>query len=138
MTEEIERNAALLADLAHLRTDLELTQAELAQTERALAAERVARMRAEGDAAALREALITWIAADGTMAFTDADEKLASLARTLRDTSDHPGAQLLAELAAARKILATLRQHHDAGGEVWGSIDRDFAAYDAARGGETT
>lgn len=36
------------------------------------------------------------------------------------------------ELDAARSIVKTLRQHMHAGGEVWGSIDRDFAAYDAA------
>lgn len=42
-------------------------------------------------------------------------------------------APLLAELREARKIVETLRRHRDAGGEVWGSINRDFAAYDKAR-----
>lgn len=40
------------------------------------------------------------------------------------------------ELEAARKIVTTLRRHMHAGGEVWGSIDRDLAAYDAAVKGE--
>jgi hypothetical protein len=44
----------------------------------------------------------------------------------------HPGASLLAELAAARAIVKTLRMHRDAGGEVWHSIDADLAAYDEA------
>ena len=42
------------------------------------------------------------------------------------------GANLLAELEATRSIIKTLRQHYDAGGEVWGSIDRDLDAYDQA------
>ncbi len=46
--------------------------------------------------------------------------------------AEHPGARLAAELAAARAVVAALRMHHDAGGEVWHSIDADLAAYDKA------
>ncbi len=46
--------------------------------------------------------------------------------------ADHPGAALQSELAAARAVVAALRMHRDAGGEVWHSIDADLAAYDKA------
>jgi hypothetical protein len=67
------------------------------------------RVRAlEADNAVLRRALLAWIDADGTMDFADADEELAELARSLRAT-DHPGAQLAAELEAARAVVAAAR-----------------------------
>ena len=51
--------------------------------------------------------------------------------------AEHPGAALLTELALARAVVTALRMHHDAGGEVWHSIDADLAAYDATVRGRT-
>lgn len=94
-------------------------------------------MSARSDAAALREALNVLIAGIKVHARKDLDgyqlitNTAAVFARSTLDFR-RSGTHLLAELAAARAIVATLRRHWDAGGEVWGSIDRDFAAYDAA------
>lgn len=125
--------------------------------------------RLRADNAVLREAIASFLAANTYSTIGSRRAKLRQLVST-----DHPGAQLLDELAAAqrwaklwkrkakghrvnfrntirmwsallikkvrqdeeiaaaRKIIAALRQHWNAGGEVWGSIDGDFAAYDAA------
>lgn len=66
--------------------------------------------------------------------------RFATIGRLCGDTLSlsSPGAKLLAELETARAIITTLRRHRDAGGEVWRSIDRDFAAYDAAVKQEAT
>jgi hypothetical protein len=57
MSEEIMATNELLTALAHVRTDLEMTRAVLAQSQRENAAERVARRRAEADSVALLHAL---------------------------------------------------------------------------------
>mgnify|MGYP001616369242 CR=1 FL=1 len=68
---------------------------------------------------------------DGTdAAVKQADRWMHGFEQALQ--AEHPGATLLAELAAARAIVTALRMHHDAGGEVWHSIDADLAAYDKA------
>lgn len=76
MSEEIESANALLAELARLRTDLDLLRAAHAQQGRALAAERQARARADAAAAVLRWGL------DGTIdieALTTAAEYVGTL-----------------------------------------------------------
>jgi hypothetical protein len=100
--------------------------------------------RAEANNAALRQAIQAYRNARELLMrdpeqFSDAEclaiireKQAADTAIAAMLITEHPGAALLAELEAARTIVATLRQHRDAGGEVWGSIDRDFAAYDAA------
>lgn len=99
-------------------------------------------LSAEADAAALKEALIArhtcetcggkgsyWVDNDGEAehevcdCWIEADEALKQ---------KHAGAELLAELLASRPIIKTLRLYHDAGGEVWRSIDADLADYDVA------
>lgn len=71
------------------------------------------RIEAEADAAAIAQRLIDWIDADGTMEFADADEDLAEFARSLR-TTPRPGASLLAELDAARRVVALAREWREA------------------------
>jgi DNA polymerase III epsilon subunit-like protein len=105
MSEEIAETNSLLTELAHLRTDLEITRDVLAQAQRENAAERVARIRAEADAAA-------WLAFVGGAA-----RHLENGARCAEIQSDlfeahyraiqgkSPGAPLLADLEAAYHAL---------------------------------
>ncbi len=73
-------------------------------------AERAARKAAAADNAMIRQMLINWINADGGRAFADEDERLADLAKQLRDDLTHPGAALLAELEAARTRLQAIAE----------------------------
>lgn len=91
---------------------------ELAQARSAVEAERAARMRAEADASALREAAHQlWIACYSAYDAMDAYSKHGMFAATrpvLREAiaaydalpADHPGVALLAELARLREALA--------------------------------
>ena len=124
MSEEIRLTDANMAEIARLYTTIAGLRAELAQKDRCILAERRAREMADADNAALMQALEH----AGEM-FTIKGARVVARDALARN---HPGAALLAELDAAREIVATLRRHWNVGGEVWGSIDRDFDAYDAA------
>lgn len=130
------------ASLARLRADLEITRDVLAQTHRALVAERAARVRAEGDAAKMRWALdgMTRIIEDRC----SNNPRGAQWMRNVIDANqqvlmDHPGAPLLAELDAARKVVEAARcvVTHKNRNEC-AKIDAALIAYDAAREGETS
>lgn len=100
MSEEIAQTNSLLIALAHVRTDLEMTRAVLAHAQRENAAERVARMRAEADAAA-------WLAFVANYVTSATVKDRAMLRELLAEATTclHPGAPLLAELEAAYHAL---------------------------------
>jgi hypothetical protein len=116
MSHEAHEADANLAEIARLRTDLELAHEALSQAERALLAERAARRNAEADAAALVLALrgrqtceicggrgITWTDVQGEAeaeaceCWIFADEALAH---------PRPGVALLVELDLLRELVA--------------------------------
>ena len=113
---------------------ISMLQQEIVKRDAELASLRRRAERAEADSAALREALeqVQNILDRGQEIGAD-DVPIYALTDIVNPVLiDHPGAQLQSELAAARAVVAALRMHHDAGGEVWHSIDADLAAYDKA------
>lgn len=119
---------ANLAEIARLRSELKGMHHEYEQQRESLVSERAARELAEADAAAFRR-VVEVLSRAGDLA------SVRGVARTALSRVG-AGAQLLAELKAACEIVATLRQHWHAGGEVWRSIDQDLATYDAAVKGD--
>jgi hypothetical protein len=103
MSEEIASADSLLTEIARLQTDLASVRDELAQAQRAVEAERAARMAADVDALALQEGFRAVFYGAQTI---DERQKLKDLAM-----SAHPGAALLTELALARAVVEAQRQH---------------------------
>lgn len=130
---QVEREKAEIeAEMAHTRADLAAVRAELAQERRATEAERAARRNAEADSAALASKLNELLNEIEVAEEVGCWPKQGIVNSGWRlDRSDRPGRALLAELDAARKVVATLRKWMTR--EVRGNaLTVALAAYDQA------
>lgn len=123
MSEEIAAADALLRENARLQTDLAGLRASLAQAQRATEAERAARGQAEADAA-------WWHATVANYVTSATVEDRALLRATLAEatTYPHPGAALLAELTAARAVVAVARREQKIAAALWTRPGEDTIA----------
>lgn len=117
------------AELARLRVDLASVRAALAQTQRALDAERAARRNAEADTGWWHATVANYVTS-GTV------EDRAILRTTLAEatTYPHPGAQLLSKLEAAQRIITAARdvlEQGAIGGYTRLVLSDAIASYDA-------
>lgn len=118
-----------LAEIARLRVDVAHRDQTIAQQERALDAERAARRTAEANAGWWHATVANYV----TSATTE-DRRILREAMAEAVTYPHPGAQLLAELDAARAVVAAARTYRSASPLPYGIEDAEqplWAALDA-------
>lgn len=104
MSEEIATAHADLAEMARLRTELAGARAALAQQKHATLAEMSARLNAEADVGWWHATVASYVT---SATVTDREILRDTMAEAL--TILHPGAALMAELEAARAVVAAAR-----------------------------
>lgn len=112
MSEEIATANADLAEMARLMADVASRDQTIAQQDKALTAERAARVRAEANAGWWHATVANYVTSA-----TTADRAMLRGVLAEATTYANPGAPLMAELALLRELAADVQRWREAAGD---------------------